>query len=287
MSTPLPNAPEKHREEENTVVVRPGWLSGSDSMFGAPTKQGRRAAGAVGSLVAHGLLVLILAFLFSRTPPPDRVVESPPLLTTMVYLEEAGPGGGGGGSPEPAPPAPLEIPKTEPPPVAPIVPPPPEVVTPPPPPTLSVPIMTLNAEVAQASGTTGLDMVERGGGGRGTGLGSGTGSGVGPGQGGNFGGGINRGGAGITNPQVVRELKPNYTSEAMRARIQGTVELEAVILEDGTVGDVRVSRSLDNTYGLDMEAVKAAKLWIFRPATDRQGRPVPIVVTLILTFQLH
>jgi TonB family protein len=73
----------------------------------------------------------------------------------------------------------------------------------------------------------------------------------------------------------------------MRAKIQGTVTLEAVVNADGTVGDVRVVRSLDRTHGLDLEAIKAAKLWFFRPATDREGRPVPIIVTLELLFTIH
>ncbi|MCH9011413.1 MAG: energy transducer TonB [Chloroflexi bacterium] len=42
----------------------------------------------------------------------------------------------------------------------------------------------------------------------------------------------------------------------MRAKVQGTVWLEVVVLPDGSVGDVRVDRSLDRDFGLDAEAVK-------------------------------
>ena len=59
------------------------------------------------------------------------------------------------------------------------------------------------------------------------------------------------------------------------------------LLADGSVGDVRVTKSLDRVYGLDQEAIKAAKLWQFVPATDRDGKPVPIVVTLVLSFTIH
>jgi outer membrane biosynthesis protein TonB len=64
---------------------------------------------------------------------------------------------------------------------------------------------------------------------------------------------------GIVLPRVVREMRPNYTGDALRRKIRGVEWVEAVVLPDGSVGDVRVSRSLDKKYGLDEEAVKAAR----------------------------
>ena len=46
-------------------------------------------------------------------------------------------------------------------------------------------------------------------------------------------------------PSVLTEVKPSYTADAMRAKIQGVVMVEAVVLPDGGVGQVRVIRSLD------------------------------------------
>jgi len=85
---------------------------------------------------------------------------------------------------------------------------------------------------------------------------------------------------------VLREVKPQYTSDAMRAKVQGTVLLECVVLPDGSVGNVDVVRSLDSTFGLDQEAVKAARQWRFVPGT-RLGQPVPVLVTIELTFTLR
>ena len=92
-------------------------------------------------------------------------------------------------------------------------------------------------------------------------------------------------GAGVTAPRVLREAKPQYTPEALANRIEGAVGLQAVVLPDGTVGDVQVTKSLDRTYGLDDEAIKAAKQWRFEPGT-REGAPVPVLVAIEMTFTL-
>jgi protein TonB len=85
---------------------------------------------------------------------------------------------------------------------------------------------------------------------------------------------------------VVREAKPQYTDAARRAKLQGAVELEVVVLEDGTVGDVRVVKSLDRTHGLDAAAIAAAKSWLFKPGV-REGIPVATRVGLVLEFRLN
>ena len=87
-------------------------------------------------------------------------------------------------------------------------------------------------------------------------------------------------------PRVIREVRPQYTSEAMRAKVQGTVLLECVVRPDGSVGDVTVVRSLDPTFGLDQEAIKAAKNWRFQPGM-RMGEAVAVLVTIELTFTLR
>ena len=87
-------------------------------------------------------------------------------------------------------------------------------------------------------------------------------------------------------PTVLREVKPAYTADAMRAKVQGSVWLECIVMPDGSVGEVKVTRSLDPIFGLDQEAIKAAKMWRFRPGM-RQGEPVPVIITIELTFTLR
>src|SRR6476661_6785579 len=82
---------------------------------------------------------------------------------------------------------------------------------------------------------------------------------------GSFGQGAFHPGNGISPPKLVRQIEPKYTDDARRAKIQGDVELEAVVNADGKVGDVRVVRSLDDRFGLDQNAVQAARQWLFTP----------------------
>ena len=93
-------------------------------------------------------------------------------------------------------------------------------------------------------------------------------------------------GNGVQLPVVTKEVKPQYTAEAMRAKVQGSVYLECIVRQDGSTGDCKVVRSLDPTFGLDQEAIRAARQWRFKPGT-RLGQPVPVLVTIELMFTLR
>lgn len=87
-------------------------------------------------------------------------------------------------------------------------------------------------------------------------------------------------------PKVIAMVNPRYTSEAMRAKIQGGVIIEAVIEADGTVGETRILQSLDPLLGLDDAALAAARDSTFEPAT-LDGVAVPVIVKLTMEFRLH
>jgi len=84
-------------------------------------------------------------------------------------------------------------------------------------------------------------------------------------------------------PRVLSRVNPVYPPEARRERIQGAVMLQAVIEADGSVGDVKVVRSLDPR--LDAAAVEAVKQWRYEPGTV-DGQPVRIVATVSMSFNL-
>jgi len=96
---------------------------------------------------------------------------------------------------------------------------------------------------------------------------------------------VYRPGNGVSLPQVVKQVKAEYTSEAMQQMIEGTVTLDVVVKADGAVGDVNVTQSLDAVYGLDDEAVKAMKQWKFKPGT-KDGKPVAVRVEVKMAFTL-
>ena len=62
--------------------------------------------------------------------------------------------------------------------------------------------------------------------------------------------------------------------------------LECVVETDGTIRKATVTRSLDDRFGLDQEAIKAVRAWRFTPGT-REGVAVPVWITIELTFSLR
>jgi TonB family protein len=247
----------------------------------------------------------LLFFIFIIGAVTDQIPGLAPrevMPTDIVWLNSPGPGGGGGGggNKSPDPPKKAELPGQEKitvpvakPPT--LTPEPPKPEVPKPPAQLNIPAVSMSAGVQEMPGAlTGLPSVPSqgsgsGGGagtGTGTGIGPGSGSGLGPGSGGGTGGGFYRPGNGVAMPSVISEVKPSYTADAMRQKIQGVVMVEAIVMPDGGVGQVTVVRSLDPTFGLDQEAVKAVRRWRFRPGT-RMGQPVPVLVEIELTFTLR
>jgi protein TonB len=259
--------------------------------FGFESAKSKVGAGTsvITHLAAIGVLLLIVRLAPQALPPEITDALN---IDMAVFLPTPGPGGGGGGGgdkkPEPPRKAQVEMKKDPVSVPAPKQPDPVPDLKDPPPIEINIPFkpmseaeMTLPGVLSPSAPTTG-----GAGAGPGTGAGSGTGSGLGPGYGGGFGGGAFRPGAGVTLPSVIREVRPAYTADAMRAKVQGSVWLECIVMPDGSVGDVKVTRSLDPIFGLDQEAIKAAKMWRFRPGM-RQGSPVPVIITIELTFTLR
>jgi len=270
-----------------------------DISFSFETQQSSVGIGA--SILAHIAMALV-AFLVMRYAPEAVGLEPPTEVSAkdIVWLSDPGPGGGGGGGGNkmPDPPRKAELlgkEKVTVPAVKipdPVAEPPKEE---PPPEELNIPAKTLADAEQPLVGAIKSESVTQsqgsgsGGGagtGTGTGIGSGQGSGLGPGYGGGTGGGAFRPGSGVTVPRVLREVKPQYTADAMRAKVQGTVWVECIVMPDGNVGDAKIIRSLDSVFGLDQEAIKAARQWKFAPGT-RFGQPVPVEIVIELQFSIR
>src|SRR3990172_10099301 len=212
-------------------------------------RQRQHMGGALGAaLLAHVAFAALLIAGIRYTPTPtSAVIEEAVPTDQIIWIAEPGPGGGGGGggneSPDPPrvaelpgrdkltvaveKPAPVEPPREEPRDEEPLQ-------------ALTIPAQTLAASLnttfipgaIQGSGPPASLGSGTGGGagtGVGTGVGPGTGSGLGPGTGGGTGGGAFRPGSGVEMPRLLRDAKPQYTADAMRAKIQGRVEIECVV----------------------------------------------------------
>jgi TonB family protein len=93
-------------------------------------------------------------------------------------------------------------------------------------------------------------------------------------------------GNGVTIPELITKVRPEYTEAAKAAGIVGSVVVEAVVEPDGSVGEVWVVRSLDEQHGLDAQATMAARQYEFKPGL-RDGKPVAVAVSLQFNFTLR
>src|SRR5664279_5161280 len=127
--------------------------------------------------------------------------------------------------------------------------------------------------------------------GDGGGIGKGHGTGVGPGQGPGAGpgrdGGIASGQSGfqgsLTEPVLLWKAEPEYSEEARKAKLQGSVLMRVEIDTRGQVQNMVVAQGLG--LGLDERAMDAVRKWKFR-AGMRNGRPVITSALIQVTFRL-
>lgn len=124
----------------------------------------------------------------------------------------------------------------------------------------------------------------RGGQGSGSLGGEGVGTRAGPGTGTGDGGPYRIGG-GVTNPVVLVQTTPKYTDDAIKAKVQGVVFLQAVIRKNGRADSFKVIRGLG--YGLEESAIREiATNWKFKPGM-KDGREVDVLATIEVTFTLR
>jgi TonB family protein len=115
------------------------------------------------------------------------------------------------------------------------------------------------------------------------GIGSGSGAGFGPGHGGGFGDGAFRVGGGVSAPEILSKVDPEYSEEARKAKFSGTVLLRIVVDAAGRVSEAKVIRGIG--LGLDEKAIEAVNKWKFKPGV-KNGAPVPVVASIEVNFRL-
>jgi TonB family protein len=154
-----------------------------------------------------------------------------------------------------------------------------------------LPILNL-AQLGDPNGIAGPPSSGRGSGG---GIGDGKGGGVGPGDGVGYGPGKDHGtGGGVpsgsTRPRgpaipaaLIWKVEPEYSDEARRAKVSGTVLLYLEVDADGKPRNIRVQQGLG--LGLDEKAIDAVMRWKFRPGRQN-GRPITTSAMVEVNFRL-
>ena len=87
----------------------------------------------------------------------------------------------------------------------------------------------------------------------------------------------------VTPPVRIRAVSPVYPEIPLRARLEGYVVVEAII---GVTGDIVEARVLKAEPLFSEAALAAVRQWKYRP-TLINGRPVPVVLTVTVTFKLQ
>jgi TonB family protein len=87
----------------------------------------------------------------------------------------------------------------------------------------------------------------------------------------------------LVAPLATQEVDPAYPLELMRRGIQGTVTLYAIIRSDGSVGEVRVLRGVNDR--LDEYARTALSGWRFTPAT-KGGTAIDLEAVVMIPFRM-
>jgi periplasmic protein TonB len=293
--TPLPHLVPKTPRQESGVPDSPLW-KGLDPLAREKGRSSRNV-----SFVIH--VVVIAGIVWWGATAHNHFVEPQRQMVFKLYAPPISPvkpvpkpmqGGGGGGAHQIVEPRRAHPPKpkivrirTLPPQIA-------RVETPkvPVPPSMQVKLPTNDSlpklgmphspQVAVASQGAGSNSGF--GLGMGGGLGAGQGDGAGSGADGGYGGGVMNVGGGVSAPQVIHSVDPQFTPQARQADYQGTVSIQLIVDANGNPRDIHVVRHLH--MGLDEKAVEAVRQYKFKPAMYK-GHPVAVQMIIDVAFNLH
>ena len=84
-------------------------------------------------------------------------------------------------------------------------------------------------------------------------------------------------------PTLIHKVEPEYTEEARKARLEGTVVLRVEITPEGKATNIKVLQALG--MGLDEKAVECVAKWRFKPGV-KDGQPVTVKAQIEVNFRL-
>jgi protein TonB len=87
---------------------------------------------------------------------------------------------------------------------------------------------------------------------------------------------------GVSQGLLIKKVAPAYPANALRMRIEGTVQLSATISKEGNISDVKV---LSGDAQLSRAATDAVRQWKYKPYL-LNGEPVEIQTQITINFKL-
>jgi TonB family protein len=87
----------------------------------------------------------------------------------------------------------------------------------------------------------------------------------------------------VSAPVPIYKPEPEYSEQARKAKLNGTVKLSIVVDIDGNAKNIRVVRPLG--MGLDEKAVEAVAKWRFKPGM-KDGLPVAVKANVEVNFRM-
>jgi protein TonB len=291
------------RELFHPVKLPPLVLTSTPIPVNDPFAVKRDAVSSSVSVGLHVAIIALITWFIYLAHLHIQLIKKPPTIVavdTQQYLpiSPKGPvmgGGGGGGSHDILQTPKGKLPKFE---KVPIV--PPMVINNPKPKLAVEPAINMPKDIIvpnnnmpdlgnpksaivgpQSNGTGSLGGMGSGSSG---GVGSGNGNGYGPGSGGYTGGGPMHVGGGVSAPQLIYSVDPEFSDEARRAKYQGVCVVQIVVDAQGNVQRARPLRPLG--MGLDEKAIEAVKQYRFKPAM-LNGKAVPVEVNVEVNFRIY
>jgi len=88
----------------------------------------------------------------------------------------------------------------------------------------------------------------------------------------------------VLPPKVLQAVDPEFSEEARRKKFNGDVVLAVTVEATGRIGDIWIAKGAG--MGLDEQAAKAVRGYVFQPATCG-GTPVAVAVAISVNFQIY
>ena len=107
--------------------------------------------------------------------------------------------------------------------------------------------------------------------------------------------GIYHVGDGVTTPQVIYSVDPEFSDKARKKKLNGTCVVGLVVDSSGAPQDVHLVKSAAEGVSpklrsaaecLDEKAVEAVKQYKFKPGMY-QGKPVPVELKIEVAFRIY